>query len=75
MLLTELPALGVSADVVTEAAVRAVPQLGAAVTTLTKAKQSEAIIRGDAKRVRDGIAGGHRPYAALVNPARYDPDR
>jgi hypothetical protein len=79
VLLTELPSLvqsrGVPGDVVERAATKAVPALADAARKLTKARQSEAIVRNNVARVRDGIAKGYKLRAPLVDPANYDPDR
>ncbi len=42
VILQELPSFGVSPDVITVAAIQAVPELGAAAKKVTKARQSEA---------------------------------
>ena len=75
-MLQELPSFGVSPDVIEVAAVQAVPELGAAAKRVIKARQSESIVRNDAKRVRDGIAAGCRPSVPLVGALpKYDPDQ
>ncbi len=76
VILEELPSFGVSPETLTAAAVQAVPELRTAAQTVTKARQSESIVRNDAKRVRDGIAEGRRPAVPLVGSlAKYDPDK
>ncbi|MGO9155493.1 hypothetical protein [Mycobacterium sp.] len=72
-LVAELPSFGVDAAVVEQAAVRAVPELGEAVARRTKAHQSAAIIRNDARRMRDCVNDGRKLQVPLVNPAAYDP--
>jgi hypothetical protein len=76
VILQELPSFGVSPDIIEAAAVQAVPELGAAARRVAKARQSESIVRNDAKRVRDGIATGRRPSVPLVGALpKYDPDQ
>ena len=73
-LVAELPSFGVDAAVVEQAAVRKVPELAEAVARRTKAHQSAAIIRNDARRMRDCVNSGRKLQVPLVNPGSYDPD-
>lgn len=72
-LVAELPSFGVDAAVVEQAAVRAVPELAEAVARRTKAHQSAAIIRNDARRMRECVNDGRKLQVPLVNPGSYDP--
>lgn len=73
-LVAELPSFGVPSSVVEAATVRKVPELADAVARRTKAHQSAAIIRNDARRMRECVNGGRKLQVPLVNPAAYDPD-
>jgi hypothetical protein len=74
VLVSELPSFGVPSAVV-EAAAQAVPELADAATKITKARQSESLIRNDARRIRDAVNDGRRLAVQPVSPAKYDPDR
>lgn len=75
VLLSELPSFGVPPAVVEAAAVKAVPELAEAAAQVTKARQSQALISNDARRIRQAIGEGRRLSVAPVDPKSYDPDR
>jgi hypothetical protein len=74
VLVTELPSFGVSDSLIRAAATAARPELAEAATKVTKARQSSAILRNDARRVRESFTDGRKLAVPLVNPAAYDPD-
>jgi hypothetical protein len=74
-LVAELPSFGVDDNVIRAAATKARPELTEAEERVTKAQQSAAILRNDARRLRESFKDGRKLAVPLVDPAKYDPDK
>jgi hypothetical protein len=72
-LVSELPSFGVPEGVIREAATQARPELTEAAERAKKAQQSAAILRNDARRLRDSFKDGRKLAVPLVDPSGYDP--
>jgi hypothetical protein len=68
-----LPSFGVPEGVIREAATQTRPELTEAAERAKKAQQSAAILRNDARRLRDSFKDGRKLAVPLVDPSGYDP--
>ena len=75
VLVSELASFGVPEHVIRAAATQARPELAQAEAKVTKARQSSAILRYDALRLRSSFKDGRKLQVPLVNPENYDPDK
>jgi hypothetical protein len=72
---TEADSYGVPESVIREALTEARPELAEAAERFKKSQQSAAILRNNARRLKDSFEGGRKLQVPLVDPTKYDPDK